>query len=57
MTKGVNYPKGLLKWSDELGADTIVKELTGLRSNYSEERYRPSVLLQKMAKENSKFYN
>lgn len=57
MTKGVNYPKGLLKWCDELGADIIVKELTGLRSTYSEERYRPSVLLQQMAKENFKFYN
>ena len=57
MSKGVNYPKGLLKWCDELGADTIVNELTNLRSTYSEERYRPSVLLQKMAKEKSKFYN
>jgi 3-hydroxybutyryl-CoA dehydrogenase len=57
MTKGVNYPKGLLKWCDELGADTIVNELMQLRSTYSEERYRPSVLLQRMAKNNSRFYN
>ena len=57
MTKGVNYPKGLLKWCDEEGAENIVRELNSLRTIYSEERYRPSVLLQQMAKENSKFYN
>ncbi len=56
MTKGVNYPKGLLKWCDEIGADKILKELEGLRELYSEERYRPSVLLKKMVEENTKFH-
>jgi len=56
MTKGVNYPKGLLKWCDEIGADNILKVLNGLKEEYSEDRYRPSVLLKKMAKDKSKFY-
>ena len=56
MTKGVNYPKGLLKWCDEIGADNILKILTGLYNEYREDRYRPSVLLKKMAGENKKFY-
>ncbi len=45
MTKGVNYPKGLLKWADELGIPLIVKELTGLKDFYEEDRYRVSPLL------------
>ncbi len=56
MTKGVNYPKGLLKWCDEISADKILKVLNDLREEYSEERYRPSVLLKRMAKEKRKFY-
>ncbi|MBA3682079.1 MAG: NAD(P)-binding domain-containing protein [Bacteroidetes bacterium] len=45
MIKGVNYPKGLLKWADELGIPLIVKELTGLKDFYEEDRYRISPLL------------
>ena len=56
MTKGVNYPKGLLKWCDEIGADKILKILNDLKNEYSEERYRPGVLLKKMVKEKRKFY-
>ncbi len=57
MTKGVNYPKGLLKWCDEIGADNVVSSLTSLRNTYSEDRYRTSVLLQQLAESKSKFYN
>jgi len=56
MTKGVNYPKGLLKWCDEIGAEKILNTLNMLREEYSEDRYRPSVLLKRMVKENRKFY-
>ena len=45
MTKGVNYPKGLLTWCDEIGAEKILSILNELKERYSEERYRPSVLL------------
>jgi len=48
MTKGVNYPKGLLQWCDELGAAQILKTLDTLYENYHEDRYRASVLLRKM---------
>ncbi len=57
MTKGVGYPKGLLKWCDEAGADKILNILAALRSVYAENRYRPSVLLQNMVNEKIKFYN
>ena len=42
MTKGVNYPKGLLAWGKELGFDYIVQLLDGLYDRYHEERYRVS---------------
>ena len=45
MTKGVNYPKGLLAWGDEIGAATILERLKSLQREYGEERYRPSPLL------------
>jgi len=45
MTKGVNYPKGLIQWGDEIELGAILKILEELQSTYKEERYRPSVLL------------
>jgi 3-hydroxybutyryl-CoA dehydrogenase len=56
MTKGVNYPKGLLKWCDELGADNVVKELTGLKDFYEEDRYRISPMLKQSFILKRKFY-
>ena len=56
MQKGVNYPKGLLRWADELGLSTVESTLTGLQEKYNNDRYRPHPLLKKMAAENSKFY-
>jgi 3-hydroxybutyryl-CoA dehydrogenase len=56
MTKGVNYPKGLLKWADEIGLQIILNILSGLYEEYQEDRYRPSVLLKRMAKEGKTFY-
>lgn len=50
MTKGVNYPKGLLAWGDEIGAQTVLDRLEALHAEYLEERYRPSPLLRKIAK-------
>jgi 3-hydroxybutyryl-CoA dehydrogenase len=49
MTKGVNYPKGLLAWADELGIATILLKLETLQAEYGEDRYRPSALLRRMA--------
>lgn len=57
MTTGVNYPKGLLRWCDELGAATVVKTLTELQSAYGEERYRASPLLRRMARDGARFHS
>ncbi len=56
MTKGVNYPKGLCKWADEIGVDKIFERLENLYETYGEDRYRVNPLLRKMKKEGSKFY-
>jgi 3-hydroxybutyryl-CoA dehydrogenase len=56
MTKGVNYPKGLLKWADEIGIKNVLSQLDDLQNEYGEDRYRPSPLLKRMAKENKTFY-
>lgn len=56
MTKGVNYPKGLLKWADEIGLDEILKKLESLFHEYGEDRYRPNPLLRKMVGEKRTFF-
>ncbi len=56
MTKGVNYPKGLLKWTDELGVENVVNIIQSLYDYYNEDRYRVNPLLKKMAKESRKFF-
>lgn len=57
MTKGVNYPKGLLKWADEEGIGHCVETLDRLYDEYHEDRYRCSPLLRKMAREGRRFYD
>jgi 3-hydroxybutyryl-CoA dehydrogenase len=49
MTKGVNYPNGLLAWADEIGAAKIVDILDGLFARYHDPRYRCSARLRLMA--------
>ena len=56
MTKGVNYPKGLLTWADEIGIENVLKQLENLQTEYGEDRYRPSPLLKRMVRENKTFY-
>lgn len=56
MMKGVNYPKGLLKWADEIGVSVVYEKLEKLFDKYGEDRYRPCVLLKKMALEGKSFY-
>lgn len=51
MTKGVNYPKGLLKWCDEWGIEAVLSGLDELYNNYHEDRYRASVYLRKLISE------
>jgi len=54
--KGVNYPKGLLAWADEKGADHWLRVLEGLQAEHGEDRYRPSPLLRRMARDKGKFF-
>jgi 3-hydroxybutyryl-CoA dehydrogenase len=56
MTKGVNYPKGLLAWADEIGISKCVDALDELTDRYREDRYRCSPLLRKMAEEGKSFF-
>ncbi len=56
MTKGVNYPKGLLVWADEKGIDWCVKKMDELYDEYHEDRYRCSPLLRKMNKTGRRFF-
>jgi len=56
MTTGVNYPKGLLKWADDIGLNAPLAQLKDLHTQSGDDRYKPSPLLKKMAEENSKFY-
>lgn len=55
MTKGVNYPKGLLAWADELGPSVVYDRLVALQDEYREDRYRPSPLLRKHARAKTRF--
>jgi 3-hydroxybutyryl-CoA dehydrogenase len=51
MTKGVNYPRGLLAWGAEVGYDQILARLEALQAEYGEDRYRPSPLLRRAVHE------
>ncbi len=56
MTKGVNYPKGLLAWADEKGIDWCVQKLDDLYNEYHEDRYRCSAILRRMNRDKKTFY-
>lgn len=40
MTKGVNYPKGLIAWGEEIGLAVIAERMQSLYITYQEDRYR-----------------
>ena len=42
MTKGVNYPQGLIAWGQELGIDNVRNSMQELYTMYNEDRYRTS---------------
>ncbi len=56
MTKGVNYPKGLLAWADEKGIDWCVEKMDSLYHEYHEDRYRCSPILRKMKRNQKTFF-
>lgn len=56
MTKGVNYPKGLLAWADEKGINWCVEKMDALYDLYREDRYRCSPLLRRMKEKGQRFF-
>ncbi len=57
MTRGVNYPKGLLAWADEIGIAKVVNRMDALYQEYHEDRYRCSPLLRRMLNKGDNFYS
>jgi len=51
MTTGVNYPKGLIAWGEEIGMATVLGRLEALYAEYGEDRYRPSALLRRVVRD------
>jgi 3-hydroxybutyryl-CoA dehydrogenase len=49
MTTGVNYPRGLLEWGDQIGAAEILRRLDALHAEYGDDRYRASIRLRRAA--------
>ena len=56
MCKGVNYPKGLLKWADDWGLQNVLNQLIDLHDIYGDDRYEPSMLLKNKVNEKTIFY-
>jgi len=56
MTKGVNYPKGLLEWADELGLPHVLNTLNKLYNEYQEDRYRACILLKNRVSQATSIY-
>ena len=56
MTKGVNYPKGLLAWGSEVGLERVLGTIRQLREQSGDERYRPSPLLEQMVRDGRRFH-
>jgi 3-hydroxybutyryl-CoA dehydrogenase len=56
MTKGVNYPKGLLAWGEEIGLGRLLEHLEALQAETGEDRYRPSPLFRRMVRNRERFF-
>jgi 3-hydroxybutyryl-CoA dehydrogenase len=56
MTRGVNYPKGLLAWGNEIGLDRVLEEVDRLRAETGDTRYRASPLLRRMVRDGRRFF-
>ncbi len=56
MTTGVNYPKGLLQWADDIGLNSPLEQLKELHTRSGDDRYIASPLLIKKVEESGTFY-
>ena len=48
MIHGLNYPRGILAWADEIGLDHVLGLLDALHLERAEERYRTAPLLRRL---------
>jgi 3-hydroxybutyryl-CoA dehydrogenase len=46
---GLNYPRGILRWADEIGLDHVLSVIDALYEELHEERYRAAPLLRSLA--------
>jgi len=51
--KGLNFPKGLISWSNEMGLNNSLHQIQRLFDFYGEDRYRPSPMLKEICKSES----
>lgn len=56
MKNGVNYPKGLIEWADEIGPSVVLDWMSALQVEYREDRYRPNPLLKRKVRNGENFY-
>ncbi len=49
MVHGLNYPRGILSWADEIGLDHVLDVLDALFDERREERYRAAPVLRRLA--------
>ena len=56
MKTGVNYPKGLLQWADDIGPNAPLEQLKELHTNSGDDRYIANPLLIKKVEESGTFY-
>jgi len=57
MLYGVNYPRGPLKWGDEIGLKRVESVLDNLSRVYGDPRYRCSRLIRRKAQSEALFLN
>jgi 3-hydroxyacyl-CoA dehydrogenase len=48
MVHGLNYPRGILAWADEIGLDHVLTVLDALALERGEERYRIAPLMRRL---------
>jgi 3-hydroxybutyryl-CoA dehydrogenase len=48
MVNGLNYPRGILAWADDIGLDHVLGVLDALHLERGEERYRAAPLLRRL---------
>jgi 3-hydroxybutyryl-CoA dehydrogenase len=57
MRYGVNYPRGPMEWSEQVGLRVFARTLANLREHYGEERYRTSALITRKGYTGASFHD